>query len=90
VDDNAPIFLMGPTACGKTALSLSLSKHLNAEIISVDSALVYKGLDIGTAKPSLQEQATVPHHLIDVREAWQTYSAAEFCDDANRLLKPPD
>jgi len=77
---------MGPTACGKTALSLSLAKHLNAEIISVDSALVYKGLDIGTAKPSLQEQATVPHHLIDVREAWQTYSAAEFCDDANRLI----
>lgn len=78
----APVFLMGATACGKTDLSLYLAKTLNAEIISVDSALVYRGLDIGTAKPSAKELATVPHHLIDICEPWDAYSAARFCDDA--------
>ena len=73
------IFLMGATACGKTALSLSLASALNAEIVSVDSALVYRGLDIGTAKPSAQELATVPHHLIDICDPWEVYSAASFC-----------
>ena len=84
---NTPaIFLMGATACGKTALSLSLAKHLGAEIISVDSALVYRGMDIGTAKPSLTEQAGITHHLIDVCDPWESYSAAQFCDDANLLI----
>lgn len=73
---------MGATACGKTALSFSLADGLNAEIISVDSALVYRGMDIGTAKPSIDEQTTVPHHLIDVCDPWDSYSAARFCKDA--------
>lgn len=80
--DPPVIFLMGPTACGKTDLSLSLACELDAEIISVDSALVYRGMDIGTAKPSLQERQGVPHHLIDVCEPSEIYSAARFCADA--------
>lgn len=77
---------MGATACGKTDLSLQLADKLNAEIISVDSALVYRGLDIGTAKPAVAERRGVPHHLIDICEPWQNYSAARFCDDAGRLI----
>ena len=84
--DTPAIFLMGATACGKTALSLSLAKCLGAEIISVDSALVYKGLDIGTAKPTIAEREGVTHHLIDVIDPWQSYSAARFCSDANSLI----
>ena len=76
------IALMGPTASGKTAYALDLAQRLNGEIISVDSALVYRGLDIGAAKPTREEQARVPHHLVDVREPWQPYSAAEFATDA--------
>jgi tRNA dimethylallyltransferase len=82
----APIFLMGATACGKTDLSLSIAKTLNAEIISVDSALVYRGLDIGTAKPTATERASVPHHLIDVCNPWDTYSVARFSQDACQLI----
>jgi tRNA dimethylallyltransferase len=81
------IFLMGPTACGKTALSLSLARALNAEIVSVDSALVYRGMDIGTAKPTLQERSSVPHHLIDICDPWDSYSAARFCSDAHRAIE---
>jgi len=77
---------MGATASGKTALSLLIARQLNAEIISVDSALVYRGLDIGTAKPSLAERHDIVHHLIDIREPWDTYSAASFCSDANELI----
>ena len=77
---------MGATACGKTALSLSLARWLDAEIISVDSALVYRGMDIGTAKPTITERKGVPHHLIDVVDPWQGYSAARFCSDANALI----
>ncbi|MFK7892482.1 MAG: tRNA (adenosine(37)-N6)-dimethylallyltransferase MiaA [Granulosicoccus sp.] len=80
------IFLMGATACGKTELSLLLARELNAEIISVDSALVYRGLNIGTAKPNLAEREAIPHHLIDICDPWQSYSAALFCDDAHRLI----
>lgn len=80
------VFLMGATACGKTDLSLALAKDLDAEIISVDSALVYRGLNIGTAKPSDVEQCTVPHHLIDVCDPWEAYSAARFVDDAQRAI----
>lgn len=76
------IALMGPTASGKSAYALELAERLGGEIVSVDSALVYRGLDIGAAKPARDEQARVPHHLIDVREPWQPYSAAEFARDA--------
>jgi len=83
----APIFLMGATACGKTALSVRLAKALDAEIISVDSALVFREMNIGTAKPTLAEREGIAHHLIDVREPWQSYSAADFCADASALIK---
>ncbi|MGA4603988.1 tRNA (adenosine(37)-N6)-dimethylallyltransferase MiaA [Pseudoalteromonas maricaloris] len=77
---------MGPTAAGKTALAIELCQALNTEIISVDSALVYKGMDIGTAKPSAQEQAQAPHHLIDIIDPAQSYSVAEFRADAIKLI----
>lgn len=80
------IALMGPTASGKTALALDWAERLNGEIVSVDSALVYRGLDIGAAKPDAVEMARVPHHLIDVRNPWQPYSAAEFARDARARL----
>lgn len=87
MNENLPvIFLMGATACGKTELSLSIARKLDAEIISVDSALVYRGLDIGTAKPSLEERQVVPHHLIDICEPWEIYSAARFCEDALQAI----
>jgi tRNA dimethylallyltransferase len=76
------IFLMGPTAAGKTELAISLCEHLNTEIISVDSALVYKGMDIGTAKPDAAELARAPHHLIDLLDPSETYSVADFRRDA--------
>ena len=84
------IALVGPTASGKTAAALALAAALRerggAEIISVDSALVYRGMDIGTAKPSREELAQVPHHLIDIIDPLQSYSAAEFAKDATRLI----
>ena len=84
------IALAGPTASGKTAGALALAavigKRMPVEIISVDSALVYRGMDIGTAKPTAQELACVPHHLIDIRDPLQAYSAAEFVQDATRLI----
>jgi len=82
----ATIALAGPTASGKTAAALRLARALDAEIISVDSALVYRGMDIGTAKPTAAEQALVPHHLLDIRDPAQAYSAAEFAADAQRLV----
>lgn len=86
VDNPYVICLYGPTAAGKTALALELCQRLNCEIVSVDSALVYRGMDIGTAKPSAQEQRQVPHHLIDIRDPAQSYSAAEFQQDAGRAI----
>jgi len=80
------ICLAGPTASGKTAAALAIAERHACEIISVDSALVYRGMDIGTAKPSRAEQALVPHHLIDIRDPLQAYSAAEFVRDARRLI----
>lgn len=80
------INLMGPTASGKTALACELYEQGNVEIISVDSALVYQDMDIGTAKPSKQEQAQYPHHLIDIISPLQVYSAAEFVEDACGLI----
>jgi len=76
------VFVLGPTASGKTNVGIALSQRLDCQLISVDSSLVYRGMDIGTAKPSRQEQALAPHRLIDIREPWETYSAADFCADA--------
>lgn len=76
------IFLLGPTACGKTASSIMLARLINAEIVSVDSALVYRGMDIGTAKPSMVERDGIEHHLIDICNPDDAYSAARFCNDA--------
>jgi tRNA dimethylallyltransferase len=80
------ICIAGPTASGKTALALTLCEHFPCEIISVDSALVYRGMDIGTAKPSPAERALVPHHLIDIRDPAEAYSAADFRRDALKLM----
>jgi tRNA dimethylallyltransferase len=80
------IFLMGPTASGKTGLAVELLQRLPVELISVDSALVYKGMDIGTAKPDAATLARAPHHLIDIIDPTQAYSAAHFRSDALRLM----
>lgn len=76
------IFLMGPTASGKTALAIELCQRLPCELISVDSALIYRGMDIGTAKPSAQEQLLAPHKLIDILDPSESYSVADFKRDA--------
>jgi tRNA dimethylallyltransferase len=81
------IAIMGPTASGKTAAALEVAKHIPSEIISVDSALVYRGMDVGTAKPSAAERASVPHHLIDVIDPADSYSAMQFRHDALRLVE---
>ncbi|MCI2243683.1 tRNA (adenosine(37)-N6)-dimethylallyltransferase MiaA [Xanthomonas sp. PPL568] len=81
------IALMGPTASGKTAAAIALAERYGGEIVSVDSALVYRGLDIGAAKPDAAERARVPHHLLDLRDPWQPYSAAEFAADARAALE---
>jgi len=80
------IAIMGPTASGKTAFALAVAERVGGEIVSVDSALVYRDLDIGAAKPTTEERARVPHHLLDVRDPWQTFSAADFAHDARRAL----
>jgi tRNA dimethylallyltransferase len=80
------IALAGPTASGKTAAALAIAQQHAVEIISVDSALVYRGMDIGSAKPTAAEQACVAHHLIDIRDPLNAYSAAEFVHDANALI----
>lgn len=80
------ICLMGPTASGKTALAFELFEHLPCDIISVDSALVYRDMDIGTAKPTAEELAKYPHRLINIRDASESYSAADFCQDALREI----
>lgn len=77
---------MGPTASGKTDLAVALTQQLPCEIISVDSAMVYKGMDIGTAKPSPEILSLAPHHLIDIRDPSEPYSAADFCKDAQALI----
>ena len=77
---------MGPTASGKTPLALELARSLPVEIVSVDSAQVYRGMDVGTAKPSPAERSGVPHHLIDIIDPTETYSAARFRADALRLM----
>ena len=80
------IFLMGPTASGKSALAMELVRHLPCDIISVDSALVYRGMDIGTAKPTSSELVQAPHRLIDILDPIESYSAADFRRDALREM----
>ena len=84
---SAVFCLMGPTASGKTALACELSKRFPFEIISVDSAMIYRGMDIGTAKPDADEQACAPHHLIDILDPPEFYSAFSFCEDVNRCCE---
>lgn len=87
--ENKPlaIFLMGPTASGKTDLAIQLRQKLPVEVISVDSALIYRGMDIGTAKPSKAELALAPHRLIDICDPAESYSAANFRTDALREMQ---
>ncbi|VTU25917.1 tRNA dimethylallyltransferase [Variovorax sp. PBL-H6] len=80
------VAVAGPTASGKTAAALAIARTRPVEIVSVDSALVYRGMDIGTAKPTAAERAEVPHHLIDIRDPREPYSAAAFVSDATRLV----
>lgn len=81
------VFIMGPTASGKTSLGIELAKVCDGEIISVDSALIYRGMDIGTAKPDAAEQDGVVHHLLDIRDPSETYSVSEFRNDTLRLIE---
>ena len=81
-----PIMLLGPTASGKSAVAMMLAERFPVEIISVDSAQVYRLLDIGTAKPSAEERRQVPHHLIDILDPEEAYSAARFAADARQLI----
>ena len=87
VDKPAVILLMGPTASGKTSLGVELAKQLNGEIISVDSALVYRGMDIGTAKPNDEERQGIAHHLIDIIDPEESFSAGQFVEQTNRLIQ---
>ena len=79
--------LVGPTAAGKTDVAARLVREFACEIISVDSAMVYRGMDIGTAKPDASVLAAAPHHLIDIRDPWEAYSAGQFCADAHGLIE---
>lgn len=81
------VAIMGPTASGKTAAALEIARHIPAEIISVDSALIYRGMDVGTAKPAPEERAVAPHHLIDIIDPAESYSVSRFAEDATRLVR---
>ncbi len=81
------VCLIGPTACGKTELALKLAEHIPLEVVSMDSALVYRGMDIGTAKPSAAVRAVVPHHLVDIVDVADTYSAGRFAADASLVIE---
>ena len=85
--DKLPLILIvGPTAVGKTEIAIQLAERLNGEIVSADSRLFYRGMDIGTAKPTREEQARVPHHLIDVANPDETWSLAQFQQEARRVI----
>lgn len=81
------VAVVGPTATGKTALGVALAEAIGGEIVSCDSTAVYRGIDIGTDKPSMEEQRGIPHHLIDVAEPTETYSAARFATDAAAAIR---
>jgi tRNA dimethylallyltransferase len=81
------VCLTGPTACGKTELALELAASMPLEVVSMDSALVYRGMDVGTAKPSAAVRAAVPHHLVDVIEPNEPYSAGRFARDAGGAIE---
>ena len=81
------VAITGPSSAGKTALSIALSKELNGEIISVDSRQIYKGLDIGSAKPTIKERENIPHHLMDIIEVTEPFTAADFSDRAKEVIK---
>lgn len=87
MSNSQAILLLGPTASGKTALALRLAEEIPSEIISIDSALVYRHMDIVRAKPTKEELAAVPHHLIDIIEPTESYSAADFAQDCVRLVE---
>src|SRR5438045_622103 len=81
------IYLTGATASGKTAIGVALAQMLNAEIIAMDSMTLYRGLDIGTAKPSVHERQDVPHHLIDILDPWEAASVADYSKKAEKIAK---
>ena len=83
---NNIICIAGPTASGKTALAATLAKELNGEVVSCDSMQVYKHMDIGTAKPTLEEMQGIPHHMIDVAEPWEDFSVSRYCDMAAPIV----
>lgn len=80
------ICIAGPTASGKTALSIALAKELNGEVVSCDSMQVYKGMDIGTAKPTAEEMENIPHHMLSVAEPWEDFSVGKYCDMATPIV----
>ncbi len=81
------VVVCGPTACGKTALGVELALRLGGEVVSADSMQVYRGLDIGTAKPTATERRGVPHHMIDVADPWESYSVARYCAEAAPVIE---
>ena len=83
---NNIICIAGPTASGKTALSIALAKELGGEVVSCDSMQVYKGMDIGTAKPTTEEMAGIPHHMLSVAEPWEDFSVGKYCDMATPIV----
>jgi tRNA dimethylallyltransferase len=85
--DPLAVLLLGPTGSGKTALSLALGERFSGEIVSCDSVAVYRGMDLGTAKPTHQEQARLPHHMIDVADPDQLFTAGEYSRQARAALK---
>ena len=84
---NNIICIAGPTASGKTALAVELAKEFGGEVVSCDSMQVYKRMDIGTAKPSLEERQGIPHHMIDVAEPWEDYSVSRYCQEATAIVE---
>ena len=80
------ICIAGPTASGKTALSIAMAKQLSGEIISCDSMQIYKGMDIGTAKPTKEEMDGIPHHMLDVAEPWEDFSVSRYCEQADPII----
>ena len=84
---NKKIFIIGPTASGKTELAKTINDHFNTEIISVDSAQIYQGMDIGSAKPSVSELKKYPHHLINLIKPTENYSVSRFKEDESKVSK---